>query len=163
MHVDDHPWHRVLFQTQLGNIKAVSDVLRLDNELNLVAYRNVRYWRHNVVFRGGITRVQSQGVSAGGANQLRLGPAELAIRAGITEVPGELLAGDLKLQSPRRGALKVGFGPGMLAIKSQPDEHDDRSQCPDELHRRISFEEPRLLASVPGAEYGQGKPELRGD
>src|SRR2546428_2192139 len=163
VHVDGHPGHGVLLQTQLANIKAVRDVLRADQQLDFLARRNVRHGRYDVVFRSCIARIQSQRISAGGANQFRLGRAEFAVWPGIAEIPGELLAGDLQLQSPGRSALEARFGPGVLAIKAQADEHDDGSQRPEELHRRISLEEADFLASFPGPEYGESEPELRED
>src|SRR5438105_9094128 len=51
----------------------------------------------------------------------------------------------------------------MLAIQPQTNEHDDRSQRPDELHRRISFEEAHLLPVVSGSKNGQSQPYLGGD
>src|SRR2546428_14138974 len=163
VHVDGQPGHRVWLQTQLANIKAVRDVLRADQQLDFLARRNIRHGRYDVIFRSCSARIQSQRISAGGANQFRPGRAEFAVRAGMAEIPGKLLAGDLQLQRPRRGPLEVCFGPGVLAIKSQADEHDDGSQRPDELHRRISFEEADSLASFPGPEYGESEPELRED
>ena len=51
----------------------------------------------------------------------------------------------------------------MLAIQPQTNEHDDRSQRPDELHRRISFEEAHLLPVVSRSKNGQSQPYLGGD
>ena len=55
----------------------------------------------------------------------------------------------------------MGLRPGVLAVESQADEHDDRGQRPYELHRRIAFEEAYLLAMIARAENDKRQPQLR--
>src|SRR3954453_6560803 len=87
---DVHARNRVLLHAHDREGEAVDDVLRGDVADDRPVQLDVELIdNHHVVFRGGIVRIETDGIGRG--DELRIAMAEDAVRAGIVKVPRELL------------------------------------------------------------------------
>ena len=88
----------VLLHAKLGHAEAVDDVLAPEPHDDRLVHGQIELIdRRDVVLRGRIGAIESQGIRLE-VEQLDVRAAEYPVGAGIVDVPGELLAGDLNDQ-----------------------------------------------------------------
>src|ERR1700683_969017 len=162
MNVDQHAGHGILFQAKFTDEEAVRYVLRTKDQFHFAIHRNADDGRDDIVLPVRIGAVQPDRVPRGSAYELRLDAAELAVGAGIAEVPGKLLRGDLDLEIARGRRLVVDLRPGILTIKPQTDKENHRGNRPDDFHGGIAFEMAGTFATMSAiAENHPRQNELR--
>src|SRR6266436_9144568 len=91
MHVDRQAGYRVLLEAHRRYKETVDDVVSAQNHFDFAVHRHHHGSRHDVVFGCGVFRIETQRRFAAGRGilKLRLRYAQLAVRPGIAEIPGE--------------------------------------------------------------------------
>src|SRR5271156_554129 len=108
----------VLLKPQLTNEDIVDYVLGVNEQLDLAIDRDSERGNDDVVATRGIVRIETQGISGGGADLLGIEAPEFSIDARIAEVVNELVGGDFDFD---RVGLRLGEAdgcPGFVAEKS---------------------------------------------
>src|SRR5262249_7054984 len=127
----------VLLHAELGHAEAVDDVLASQLHDDRLVRRQIELIdRRDVVLPGWIGAIESQRVRLQ-VEQLDVGVAEFPVRAGVVDVPGERLAGDLNHQ---RLALR---GP---AIDPRGPDGDREAEQEDHLDaEHADFDDARRV------------------
>src|ERR1700733_3979937 len=126
VHMDRETWNRILFEAHCGDKKAVDDILRPQDYFHFSIDRSVHRPAYDIIFGGRVGRVETDSALAtrGRIDQFRFGGTKLAIRPGVTEIPGELHPGDLHLQGPRLRGTKTLGCPDRTAHQVEADKQD---------------------------------------
>src|SRR5215813_13004965 len=132
VHVNDQAGDSVLLEAERRNKEAVNHVDRPQSQIHFTIDRQVHDTADEIVFRCSVIRIQANGafVSGGRINQFGLGSAELAVGAGVAEVPGELHAGDFDGHRSGLGRLKTLGGPDGAAHEIEAYKEDSRQGSP---------------------------------
>src|SRR5436853_1799869 len=121
---DRHTRHEILLEPEVGHKEAVYHVFGFQNQLNGSVRRNGDGRRYYVVLGRRILGIETERISIRVAHLKRIKLAECVVRAGVAEVPGELLGGHLNRERIRRSFVKVQARPNLLAEYSK--SHKDR-------------------------------------
>src|ERR1700733_4587472 len=100
-----HAGYGVLLEAHAGDEESVDDVDGAQLQVNFAACGQDQNAGDDIVGTVWIGAVKTKRVSCGRIDQLRACEAEGGVRAGITEIPLELLACDFYLQCLRSGSL----------------------------------------------------------
>src|SRR6266571_3278296 len=117
MHTDRQTGHGVLFETECRNKETMNDVVSPQDHFDLTVYRHHHCSCYDVVFGGGVFRIETQSSFASGRRvfELRLRCAKLAVGSGIAEIPGELHTGPRHAHGITPGRTKPRAGPERAA------------------------------------------------
>src|SRR6266704_295234 len=87
MHMDRQTGHGVLFETECRNKETMNDVVSPQDHFDLTVHRHHHCSCYDVVFGGGVFRIETQSSFASGRSvfELRLRCAKLAVGSGIAE------------------------------------------------------------------------------
>ena len=118
-------WNGVLLHAHLVQPEAVDDVhAREVHEHGAIHGQIELVDRRDVVLRGRIGTIQSERIV--GAHQFDIGAAELAVRAGILDVPGELRADHADHDGFVLGGERLHtYGPRGNRVADEQDDFDD--------------------------------------
>ncbi len=144
-------WDGILLDAHLWNCEAVDNVLCAKVEIDLTVGWQDELRGNEVVGCVWIVLVKSKGISGGWVNQRRIRMTEGVVLPGIPEIPGELHAGDLNLES---GGVRAGVaGSGPEALGADTEKSEEESERKD----REGFDERGMNGVRSAAKQKTGK------
>src|SRR5450432_233974 len=87
---DLHTGNGVLFEAQFADEEVVDDIARMEGEYDVTASGDFQCGGDDVVAAGGVGGVDAERIAGWIVDVLKRCAAELAIRAWVAEIPGEL-------------------------------------------------------------------------
>src|SRR6185312_4656033 len=100
---------------------------------------------------GGIAVVEPDVIAVGIADLIRTGAAELAVRAGVAEIPGKLLSHDFDGEGIGRRVGQVFARPDAAPLQAETDENDGGHNGPGDFEAAV-FVPVERGAGTPSAE-----------
>ena len=85
------PGHDILLHPEFPHEEVVDHVPGMHDELDVLADGHLERSADDVVLAGGVLLIEAEWIAAGIVDEFEVGAAELAVRTGIAEIPGELL------------------------------------------------------------------------
>lgn len=159
----------VLFQAKGGNGEAVNYVLGVQAQIDLAIGGEYELGGDEVVGPTRIGGVEAKWIALTGSNEPRTGLAKGGVRAGVTEVPGELHACGFDLECGEVGASVASGGPEALGAERKKKKQ--KSKCSkgkifdQTLGARFSTgfplkEKAKNADEMSRGEEGQGNPKI---